>query len=74
MKSGYAWRVYSVVGKNDCVRTHGTFEIAVDPTVIAILWYFEFPDLRAVEKAFVATALSNMRFVAFNAPSIGHAT
>lgn len=74
MKSGYACNLYLVVGKNDCVRTQGTFDIAVEPTVRAGLWNFEFPDLRAVEKAFVATALSNMRFVAFNAPSIGHAT
>ena len=74
MKSGYACNLYLVVGMNDCVLTPGVFHIAVDPTARAILWNFEFPDLRAVEKAFVAVALSNIRFVAFAAPSIGQAT
>lgn len=74
MKSGYACNLYLVVGTNDCVLTPGVFDIAVDPTVRAILWNFEFPALRAVEKAFVVVALSNMRFVAFDAPSIGQAT
>lgn len=74
MKSGYACNLYLVVGMNDCVLTPGTFHIAVEPTVTVGLWNFEFPDLRAVEKAYVAVALSNIKFVAFAAPSIGQAT
>lgn len=37
MKSGYACNLYLVVGIKDCVLTPGTFDIAVDPTVRAIL-------------------------------------
>ena len=66
--------LYLVVGKNDCVWNWAARLILL----LNQLWELYFETLNsqtkwAVEKALVAVALSNIRFVAFTALSIGQA-